>query len=261
MKVFFRDGDHSYFNEEGVNYVSVSHIGKLITPKKDWRQQADWSAIKYNREKGTNLTGQDLFDKWELKKKLSTEAGTIIHSIEEQALLNCPHPIFYGTACSIKPCSFFDGLKVSIPIEGLDNNTVYPELIIYNHKLKLAGQADKAIIVDNTIHIWDFKTDDIIKYEGYNGQTLLAPCSHIPDCNFEMYALKMSLYMHLLHKQNLHLKTGELVLERRVIERDEEGIPILYDGIPKVIKKEDLQLPYREKEVINICKAYLKGKL
>lgn len=261
MKIFFREKDHKYFNEEKVDYKSVSHIGHLLEPKKDWREQANWSAAKISRESGIEITGEELFNKWEFKKNKSTEAGTILHSIEEQALLNCPHPIFYGTACSLKTCSFENGLKISIPIEGLDNNTVYPELIIYNHTLKIAGQSDKVIIVNNTINVWDYKTDDQIKYEGYNGSTLLNPVSHLQNCNFDMYSLKMSLYMHLLHKKNPDLKTGELILERRVIERDKYGIPILTNGIPTVIKKENLKLPYREKEVIDICKWYLKGKL
>ena len=47
-------------------------------------------------------------------------------------------------------------------------------------------------------------------------------------------------------------KPGKIILKWCPIERDEDGIPILYDGVPRIIKEEDIELPYMKKEVIKM---------
>ena len=130
----------------------------------------------------------------------------------------------------------------------------------------LCGQSDKVIIADGKINIWDYKTDAVISFVGYSNKwmepkKLLAPLSHLDECNGNIYSIKMSLYMYMLWKANKgRFKPGEIILEHHHLKRDEEndGMPIFENGKPIVTKKETIRLPYRKKEVMEMLKTLKK---
>ncbi len=261
MKIFFREEDHSYFDEENAPYISVSALAKRLERPKDW------DAILKKNAKKKGVKPETLKAEWEKKKKLGTEAGTKVHQKYEQERLALPQIIMDKTECGVISCSFSDGLKQSLPTLKLENNTIYPELMIYDHNFRICGQSDEVRVVRKIISILDLKTDKSIDRRAYSSEwveaeKLLPPVDHLDSCNFNMYSLKMSMYMYMLWKQNKGFKVGDILLEWNEILRDEEGIPILdKNKQPSVIKKEIIKVPYLRKEVKDIFDWYKKDKL
>ena len=259
-KVKFIEDTHQYLTEDDRELISVSAFTERFKPKVDWKAVAKKVAAKKTRE-GEPTTAEDILKKWEDKRDLSAKIGTIFHSMKEEELLQQENPIFYNTPCSIKNCSYTGTDKWSIPINKLENNTAYPELMIYDFEYMICGQSDKVIVANNKINIWDYKTDAEIKYKAFSSQwvkpqKLLGPLGHLDDCNANIYSIKMSLYMYLLWKANRGtLRTGDIIIEHVHLERDEDGLPILKDEKPIVKKIEQIQLPYRKKEVMDMLET------
>lgn len=249
MVIKFIEDTHQYLTEDNEELISVSAFTDRFKPKVDWKAIAKRSATKQTKE-GKPTTTKELLDKWEKKRVESAQIGTIYHAIREQELL--------ASTCTTKQCTYADNIKYSIPINKLENDVTYAELMIYDFDYMICGQSDKVIIKDNTIHIWDYKTDTEIKHKAWSSQwvkpaKLLKPLSHLDDCNANIYSIKMSLYMYLLWKANKgKLKIGDIIIEHVHLQRDpdNDNIPILIDGKPVVKNIEYIKLPYRKKEVI-----------
>lgn len=247
-KVKFIEKTHQYLTEDDRELISVSAFTERFKEKIDWKAKAKNSAARMTKE-GNPITGKELLAKWENKRVKSAEVGTIYHAIREQELIN--------SECSTQQCDYVGSDKWSIPINKLENDTTYPELMIYDFDYMICGQSDKVIVKDNTIHIWDYKTDNEIKFKGWSSKwksasKMLKPLQHLEECNGNIYSIKMSIYMYLLWKANKgKLKVGDIVIEHVHLERDpnNDDIPILIDGKPVVKKIELIKLPYRKKEV------------
>lgn len=258
-KVKFLEDSHQYLDEANRELISVSSFTDRFKEKVDWNTVAKKVAAKLTKE-GTPTSLQDILDKWENKRNISAEIGTLYHTIREKELIEEKDPMFYAVRCNTKQCNFDDQGKWSIPINELENNTVYPELMIYDFDHMICGQSDKVIVVDNKIHIWDYKTDAEIKFRAFSSQwvkpkKMITPLSHLDDCNGNNYSIKMSLYMYLLWKANKgRFKPGEIIIEHINLRRDSQNdnIPILVDGKPVVEKIERIMLPYRKREVVEM---------
>lgn len=259
MRVKFIEDTHQYFWEDQ-ELISVSKFAKKFEAYKDWYAIAK----KYAKKNGE--TPEFWQAKWREKGFKSSEVGTLYHSIREQELINNNASHYEGTVCSRKMCDFFEGAKWGIPITNLTPNTIYPELIIYDLDFGISGQSDKVIVTDTHIHIGDYKTDKSIDFKGYSSEwkkaeKFLPPLDHLDNCNGNMYALKMSLYMYMLWKQNRHLVPGKLFIEHVQLKRDEEGIPMLdEEGKPIVLREDIIELPYLKREVVDMLKHY-KSKI
>lgn len=264
MKVKFIDSSHTYWDENGKELISVSKFYKKFEPFVDWDTIAEKYAKKLNKKDGTSLSGEDVRKMWKEKAEKSTMVGTLLHSIKEQELIDSQDIMFYDTKCSLQTCDFSDGVKFSIPINDLRDNTVYPELMIYDFENGICGQSDLVVITNGMINIRDFKTDKEISFKGFStewtsARKLKEPISHLDDCNGNQYSLKMSMYMYMLWKQNkAKFKTGEIVIDHVKLERDEEGVPILKDGKPVVLSITPIKVPYLKKEVEAMLKTINK---
>lgn len=259
----FIEKTHRYVNESNIDLISVSKFTERFKEKIDWNEIAKKSAAKATRE-GKPTTQKEILAKWANKRDKSAEIGTRFHMIREEELINSSSCIFYEKNCKVQTCTNDESYKYSIPINNLTNNIVYPELMIYDEEHMICGQSDKVIVTDNKIHIWDYKTDAEISFKGYSNEwksarKLLAPLSHLDDCNGNLYSIKMSLYMYMLWKANKgKFKPGDIIIEHVHLKRDpdNDNIPILDAlGKPVVLKIEQIKLPYRKKEVMDMLKT------
>lgn len=255
-KVKFIEETHQYLTEDDKELISVSAFTERFKPKVDWYAVAKRVAAKKTRE-GEPTTAEAVLKKWERKRDTAARIGTKYHEVRETELITGEKPVFYDVPCQTKHCDYVGGLKYSIPINKLENNTVYAELMIYDMEYMICGQSDKVIVADRKINIWDYKTDAEIKYRAFSSQwvqpaTLLPPLSHLEDCNANIYSIKMSLYMYLLWKSNKGtLRPGDIIIEHVQLERDpsNDNLPILVEGRPIIKRIEKIKLPYRKKEV------------
>lgn len=261
MKVYFKEDTHQYFNELHESYISVSALSKKLEPKKDW------AAILKKKAKKDNIDPKELKAQWDNKKLLGTQAGTKVHRKSELKRLSSPQAIINDVECSIISCSFSDGVKWSEDSLKLEPNSIYPEKMLYSHIHKVCGQTDEVNTPNRVISIYDIKTDKTIERKAYSSEwvkpeKLLAPVSHLDNCSFNIYSIKMSLYMYMAWLENKDFKVGDLILDWQPILRDEDGIPILdQDGEPTVLKSELIEVPYLRREVRDILEYYKAGKL
>lgn len=258
-RVKFIEDSHQYIHDKG-ELISVSKFFEQFKEKVDWNLIAKRVAAKLTKN-GQPSSAAQILKKWENKRVQSSKIGTLYHSIREQELIGEENPSFYDVFCNIH-APYHDGCyKLSNPINDLKNNTVYPELMIYDLDYMICGQSDKVIVTNNKINIWDYKTDKEISFKGFSNEwvkpkKLLDPLSHLDDCNGNHYSIKMSMYMYLLWKANKgRFKPGELIIEHVHLKRDPDNddIPVLDElGKPIVLKIEKIKLPYRKKEVLAI---------
>ncbi len=258
----FIEKSHRYVSEKG-ELISVSKFLDSFKEKVNWSEVAARVAAKQTKA-GTPTTKEEVLAKWERKRDKASQIGTLYHSIREEGLLNELDPSFYNVVCKKKGAKYEEGVKSSIPINQLENNTVYPELMIYDEDYMICGQSDKVIVLNNKIHIWDYKTDAEIKFEAFSSRwvdpkKLLPPLDHLDDANGNHYAIKMSLYMYMLWKANKgKFRTGDIIIEHVHLKRDEDNdnLPVLdKNGHPIVIKVQQIKLPYLKKEVLEMLKT------
>ena len=85
-----------------------------------------------------------------------------------------------------------------------------------------------------------------------------APVSNLDDCNFNHYALQLSIYMYIILKHNPKLKPGKIFIHHITFEKEGEdkwGYPISKkddNGDPIVKDVNVLLVPYLIDEVLSI---------
>ncbi len=263
-KVKFIEESHQYISEDDRELISVSAFTERFKNKVDWKAIAHKVALKKTRL-GEPTTKEEVLAKWERKRDLAATIGTNYHSFREMDAHDTPN--FYDIKCDVEFCPVIDNHKWSLAINQLKNNTEYRELMIYDMDYMICGQADKVIVVNKKINIWDYKTDAKIDFKAFSSKWvdpayLLPPLSHLEECNANIYSIKMSMYMYLLWKSNRGLlKPGDIILEHIHLKRDpdNDNLPVLVDGKPVVLKIERIKLPYRKKEVMDML-ATIKTK-
>lgn len=119
---------------------------------------------------------------------------------------------------------------------------VKAELIVYDIEYKIAGIFDGLFYnkVNNCYDIWDWKTSSKIKRTGFNGEKLIG-FPHLENCNFNEYALQLSLYKYIIEKNT--------------------DIRIKYLNVCQISTKNTMynafRVPYLKDEVIQLLKRNL----
>lgn len=265
--VKFQESGHKYFTIDGEReLISVSGLMHKFEKPKNWVEIAKKKSNNLKKYEGVIKSPDTLLKEWEEKRIKGTEAGTMVHKVKEQELLARK-----GEVTMMESVSDAD-YKYALNIKQLENNTIYPELMIYDLDYGICGQSDEVEIKNGIIYVRDYKTDKSIEKKAFSSQyteaeKFLPPLSHLDNCNYNAYSLKMSLYMYLIWKANKgKYKPGTITLIWCPIDRDEDGIPILYNeqgepdanGKPRILKEELVEVPYRKKEVIAMLETLIK---
>ena len=237
------DSSHTYINDDGIEYTPVTKVVKSLEPYKNWDEIAQKFAKKHKRDV------EDVKKEWKEEARKGNERGTKYHNEQEAKYVQLGKIEIDGNIYDIIHSPIQDDIKLAIPLQLTDN--VYPELLIYSHKYKVAGQADLVEIRGGKIHITDYKTNKKIDLESYkhwkNGHEMLNyPVSHLMSCNFYTYALQINLYMCMLKSHNPELEVGDMKIKHVSISQDifgEEYKEVLYD-VPNLQKEAKTVLEY-----------------
>ena len=136
----------------------------------------------------------------------------------------------------------------------------------------------KCIEVDSSSHTYLFSRNYIkthntskeiarksfVNWEGVS-KKMLKPLQHLEDCEFNHYALQLSLYAYIILRHNPLLSIGSLTIEHVKFEeggQNKYGYPIYKVdeiGHPVVKDIEYIELPYMNSEVITLLN-YIKTK-
>lgn len=214
----FNEKYHSYHNSDGIKYTGVT---TLISKYKSQKFNAD-NTSKYKAMK--DYLPKKIFDRikemaggWEnthtyyervcnkgdeysinlerIKKeyldswKNKTISGSEEHDERERNIMENG---FYHNG------KLYPYLNKNILEITKDDVGVCTEILVWNHKLKLAGLADVVIFDKGKFYILDFKTNQEIKRTGFMGRKMLSPFDNLPECEFSIYSLQLNIYAYMI---------------------------------------------------------------
>jgi hypothetical protein len=174
---------HQYINAEtNEEYHSVSSV--LSKFKKPFNKTF-WSNVK---AKQLNTTAEDIIEQWDEIRDNSCVRGKNYHKIMEDYILTGKREIGNESLYS----SFASNI---IPLGNAKK--IHAEKLLHNDEYKIAGTADIIIDHDDSFSIIDFKTNKAFRYFSPYNEYLLAPVDHLQACEFNTYALQLSLYAYM----------------------------------------------------------------
>jgi hypothetical protein len=272
MSVKFYSEKHKYESVDPIDNINWVSATSLIHKFKEHFDAIKMSEVcsKGKNPKYKGKTPEEIRELWAQENKRAINLGSWYHDQREKDLLSCNTLTRNNNVLPIIT-PLMDGEVKLAPSQALIEG-VYPEHMVYLKSIGVCGQADRVEVYDNQIHLFDYKTNKEIKKEGfkeYNGKVkkMRPPLSHLDDCNFNDYALQLSIYMYIMHKHNFHLDIGMMQINHILFEiekHDEQGNPIVCVdalGDPVVSKIIPYDVPYLKNEVIAMFKHIQQTKL
>lgn len=246
-KVKLEPISHKYYDDKGLEYLSVSAVLKLIQQVFKREERSLQSAAK------RGISQQEILAEWDKTRDDSTDHGTYIHnaleSFQNTAVIQ-PEWLRY-----IDPAGKENNLEPVIRgICGSYNDyaRVFSEECLFDEEYRIAGTADKVLMVTShkasKFDLEDYKTNfskGIYTFNKY-GNSLLHPLEHMEDCNFNTYALQLSFYAFMLERM-----TG-----RRCRQ-----LHITFIPGSNLNEWRKIPVPYLKSDVINILNFYKKSIL
>ena len=269
MSIVFNAEEHSYKSidgAEGINWTSVTTL--ISSLKKPFDAKAVAARVSKNkRSKWYGIEPKIIEQIWQNESDRAIGLGTFYHNQREADLCSLASIEREGiTVPVISPSGEHEGIRFA-PSQKLDPG-VYPEHMVYLKSTGICGQSDLVEVVNGKVNIIDYKTNKEIKTEAFTNwegitEKMLDPISHLDDCNFNHYALQLSIYMYIILKHNPKLKPGRIFIHHIAFEQegeDQYGYPVAakdIDGNPIVKEVKPMAIPYLVDEVISIL-HYIK---
>lgn len=265
MSVLFKESDHSYtsIGEEKIKWTSVTTFGGLFKSKFD-EVEVSKRVSKKKTSIWYGIPHEKICTIWKKERDRSTDLGTWYHKKKEDWYHSQETVLVDGIHLKVFiHKSNPDGSKEAPNQKLVDG--IYVEHFTYLKSVGICGQSDRVEVINNTVNIYDYKTNKEIKTQGYSdwqGTTskMQPPINHLDDCNLIHYAIQLSLYMYMILKHNPLLKPGKMIIEHvvfKVCSVDEFGYPeiCLDENNEPVIEKVVLyEVKYFKKEVLDLIK-------
>ncbi len=263
MSIVFKESDHSYLssNSDNINWISVTTLTSYFKEPFDAVKIAK-KVSKRKNSKWYGMKPKDIETVWKKESERAMKLGTFYHNQRESDLCALASIERDGTSIPVfSPIIKDDGLKYA-PGQKLDPG-IYPEHMVYLKSAGICGQSDLVEVVNGKVTVIDYKTNKEIKMHSYKdwegiSQKMQFPLSHIEDCNFNHYALQLSIYMYIIIKHNPKLKAGNMFIHHVQFEeegKDEYGYPIhkyTPEGDPVLKELVQIPVPYLKDEVISL---------
>ena len=191
----FDKASHSYrniFTDE--QYVSATTLINKFKKKFD----ADFHAKRAADKEG--VTPEEIKMRWKKMNDESKVKGSAIHeAIDVFNRTGEIHEQYKELLASVASLNLYDVSKIKC------------EELVYNHDHKLAGTADIIEDLGSYFNVYDFKTNKKFNLFSPYGSALLAPVSHLSDCEYNIYALQLSLYA-FMYKSMTGKRVGKLAI-------------------------------------------------
>lgn len=261
MAVIFKAENHSYESldpNERINWLGVTSFVSMFKQPFDPVAQSIKSS-KNSRSKWYGIDPVKIQKIWANEGDRGMSNGTKYHDQRESDLLTIDTITRLGRPIPIIKPIFEGGVKQA-PVQKLTEG-IYPEHFVYLKSAGLCGQSDRVEVVYDHADVIDYKTNKEIKKESFRNwegihQMMTGPVAHLQDCNFNHYALQLSIYLYIILKHNPVYKPGKLMLHHIIFEKtgdDKFGYPILKidnEGNPVVKEVVPYECPYLKTEVI-----------
>ena len=215
-----------YSNEFDSNYWSTYKALEVIVPNFKFRVKLTKGVLLpimmqlTPSEKEQLLKEKELILlRWSKKNKDSLDKGTDTHyekesisyeqGFEVNPFTSLPYKVFD------KPNFVYENQSLCENLYDLPDG-FYPELLIWSHKYKVAGQSDKVFIEtigkNRFIDIDDYKTNIAIKKTSFysrqenKNQMMKAPLDELMDCNYIHYTIQLSTYAYMLSQMGFIIR-------------------------------------------------------
>lgn len=252
------------FIEEGHDYFHVDDIvdGKLVDKEDSeynfrsptgilsaFKEHFDSVGIseRYVVKHQLDITAEELRAQWSEKARIASDRGSKLHAYCES--------IYDGWDFGEVPQEpqARHAEKALEAIKGIGWKLAKTELLVYNTRLRLAGQVDLLLSRKHKgktqLGIFDYKflKEEIQKKSFYNPRTrqykwMTGPFKHLMDCNFYHYSIQMELYRMLMGKY------GDRVVNKMLVVMTEDDYNFV-EGHPMTIWVDgdgDLQAKYKK---------------
>ena len=263
MSIVFSAADHSYksIDAEGIDWISVTTLVSHFKKPFDAKKIAE-KVSKNKKSKWYGLSPESILGIWDAESDRAVTLGTYYHNQREADLCALASIEREGVTVPVfAPLPEKQGIKYA-PSQKLEPG-VYPEHMVYLRSVGICGQSDLVEVINDKVNIIDYKTNKEIKresYVNYEGisEKMAPPIGSLDDCNFNHYALQLSIYMYIILKHNPKLKPGRMFIHHVIFEeeaKDEHGYPITKrDNTGEPIVKEviPMAIPYLVDEVIAV---------
>jgi len=255
-KVFFIEEGHKYYHTDDIVNDKIKPFNatrfKFKSPTgilAGFKEHFDSVGIseRYVEKHGLEISAEELRAEWAEKARVASDRGSKLHAYCES--------IYDGWDFGEVPQEP-QARQAEEALETISNmgwKLAKTELLVYNTKLRLAGQMDillkKKVKGKTRFGIFDYKflKEPIQKKSFYNPRTkkykmMSGPFKHLMDCNFYHYSIQMELYRVLMGA----LK--DKVTNKVLIVVTEDGYELV-EGYPIKIwfdSKRKLQAKYRK---------------
>lgn len=180
--ITFDEGPHTYFDDKEQSYRSFTTLIHDYFPQ----FKADAVAERVAKREGKSVP--QLLQEWAAVGADACEYGTRVHE-------NCESRMKGLTEQNIarddrERHTFANAVAV---VDWLKSKYQFiaAEKILFSPRCLVAGTVDLLMADGNVLWILDYKTNKAIKRTGYGMG--LGPLAHLVNCNFEHYAMQLSL--------------------------------------------------------------------
>ncbi len=222
-EIIFEEDGHKYWspNHEDVKYVSATTFVHSFAKPFDSVGMAE----KVAKKRG--IAAAEVIKEWDDKREASCEFGTRVHETCEDVLKSAS--VFRNQPRNDKEFRVMEQGKAMASKILRSYEIVAVEQILFDITLGIAGTADLIVLSPKTksIVILDWKTNASIDKESKYGDRMLKCVSHLSDCNFNHYALQLSLYEYILRKRRFFANLSYDRIQRAIIHLTETESEIM----------------------------------
>lgn len=217
---------HIYSNEKGEVYMSANQILNLVSPKFD----PTGNILKFSAKKA-GVTEAELQQIWNDKRDASANKGIRVHKVLEDYFSIGKKADNEQDKQLIRNISIF-------PFKG----KLECEKILSIDAKRIAGTADLVEKCKDKYNIWDFKTNEKITFTSDYGNRFLEPLDHLESCEYNKFALQLSLYAYMLESSGTDVLIGQLGIFWIGAGNSVSVIPVPYmkHDIHNLLTREDI---------------------
>lgn len=227
--IIFNADNHTYTNSlTNEKYISVT---TLLGKFKSEFEKLKVAQIVADRK---GIPVEAVLEEWEKINKDSKEYGTAVHkALEDFCRHGIVDPAYEKIIKQFKKLGDFS-----------EKSGTLLEHLVYNHQYQIAGTSD--IIKPDGVYfdVFDTKTNKKINFFSKYNRTLKYPLEHLEDCEYNSYALQLSIYAYFYSQL-----TGRKVRQLAIFHYDREDE--VFNRYPVPYLKNDV-------EIILACYRYEK---
>jgi len=192
--ITFTEADHTYIDDQGHHYTSVTTVAGRYLPMFD----APATAARMESQGRGNAA--DLQAQWKATADAACAFGTRCHAVAEDTLLARPQrntPTTDRERSAFRAVWQFCTERLMVPAVQI----LGVEEVVFSPALYIAGTIDLLANINGTPWVLDWKTNEAIPREGFRGEMALPPVSDMPACAWTKYIIQLGLYERILREQ------------------------------------------------------------